>query len=104
MNRKRIANGREMQFTKEEREQIIRTLRVLCEARAHFWDALRAVEVARGNVELEADSNDLEGVLAAELGQPPTASALSDDDVWEAFLDEVAVHFSTRRDTLEEAR
>jgi hypothetical protein len=93
-----------MQFSKEEREQIIRTLRVLCEARAHFWDALRAVEDARGNVELETDSNDLEGILAAELGQPPTASALSDDDVWEAFLDEVAVRFSTRRDTLEEAR
>jgi len=51
-----------MQFTKEEREQIIRTLRVLCEAKANFWDALRAVEVARGNVELEADGNDLEGV------------------------------------------
>lgn len=81
-----------IRYTKEERERITEALKALCVAKAEFWDALRAVEVARQGVEVETNSEELEDVLAAEFSVPPRMSDVDDATVWSAFLDAVNVH------------
>lgn len=72
-------------YTEEERAEVLRALKTLLVATAEFWDALRQVEHAH-EVEIEYSDN-MVGMLAGDLGTPPSFQDLTDKDVWETFLE-----------------
>lgn len=81
----------EMQYTEEQKAEIISKLRAVCVAQAELWDVLYEIENEH-EVEIEMDLH-LVGELAGDCNVPPSFSDLPDDVVWESFL----AHSSAKR-------
>lgn len=72
-----------IEYTPEEKTQIIQALRSVCIAQAELWDVLREVE---NDHECSIDTDIyLVGALAGGCNVPPSFSDLSDEEVWESF-------------------
>lgn len=72
-----------VEYTAEERQEIIQKLRAVSVAQAELWDTLHAIENER-ECSIDIDLY-LVGELAGGCNVPPSFSDLSDEDVWEHF-------------------
>jgi hypothetical protein len=72
-------------YTPAEKQNIIKKLRAAAVAVAEYWDALRAVEVEH-RVTIETGP-ELISNIAADCDVPPNPGNLSDECIWEWFID-----------------
>jgi hypothetical protein len=72
-----------VEYTAEQKQEIIDALKWAAVAYAAYWDTLRAIEIAH-DCEIET-SPELVGSLASNCNIPPNANDLDDNDVWESF-------------------
>jgi hypothetical protein len=70
-------------YTAEERQRIIESLRAAAVAQAELWDVLRDVELDHA-VSIEIDG-ELISTLASDCDCPPSFDNIKAERVWEAF-------------------
>jgi hypothetical protein len=77
-----------IEYSNEEKQEVIAKLKALAVAQAEFWDLLREIEEAH-ECEIKFDPA-LVSELAEGCNIPPSFTDLNDDELWATFQERSA--------------